>query len=272
MVLTGSEVFALGVAVTVLTSIVSFIAVSIGLAYSRNKRRANLVEARRLQGIPEAIIVEDEDGAKGPGGGAGANDGKPTATVAADLEEGTVVAMPTSDGADGDTTAVKRKNKAVDGGDGKKTAEEKRKMLLKEMVIPAGEVYDGAYGKRETAAGVCYTIFTRKSTVVLHLRWVKITSYIVLVLQAGFLGISVARGLYLLAFPQFGVASVAAALFMAMYSLHQDLCCCFRWALFAIYLPVVMAADLLDAASLGVEYACMRDGSPCSKFTAEVCA
>lgn len=245
MAYTGSEVFMLGVGVTFFGALLSFVVVSLVLSASRNTRRAALVEARRLQGIPDAIVVEEDEDEK------------------RDIESGEVVAesatVATTDESAGSTTTKR-----------KETAEDKRKKKLKNMLIPVGEIYDAAYGKRERTPGLCYSIFTRKSTVLMHLSWTKAISCVLLVLQCAFLGISMARGLYLLAFPQYGVASVAVSFFMAMYSLNQEATCCLRWCVLTFFIPVVVAVDLLDAATLAVEYVCKRDGSPCSYFSAEV--
>jgi len=237
MVLSGDHIFALGVAVAVLSAIVTFGVISITLAASQNKRRARLLEARRLKGIPDAIVVQNEE-------------------EAGDIETGVVVSGPTTDS----STTSKRKE----------SAKEKRKKKLAQLDIPVGEIYDGAYGRQERDAGLCYSIFTRKSTVLLHLAWNKAISIMILVLHVGFLVISMLRGLYLLSFPQFGIASTTWALLMALYSFNGNIQCCLRWCVLIWFIPGTVASDLMDAATLAVEYACKRDGSPCSQFDAEV--
>ena len=71
-----------------------------------------------MQGIPDAIVVADEHG---------------------DVETGHVVEGEVASG-------------ASEVGKRKETAEDKRKKRLKDMNIPVGEIYDGAYGKRERHA------------------------------------------------------------------------------------------------------------------------
>jgi hypothetical protein len=229
----GSEVFVTGVGSTLVGALLSFLVVSLSISSSRNKRRAELVEARRLQGIPEAVVVKDED--KDDGGG--------------DVESGSKIAEPSRR---------------------KETSYERRKLILLAKEIPTGEIYDGTYGKREQDGGICYTVFTRKSTVLLHLAWTKVMSACLLVLQIAFLVIQTYRGLYILAFPQYGIASVIAASVAALFSLSQQMHCCLRWVLLFLFLPLVLICDLLDSATLSVEYVCKRDGSPCSDLTAEV--
>ena len=231
----GSWVFVLGIGSAVVSALASFVIVSLSIAWSRNKRREELVAANRLQAIPDAIVVENGDehgdgGSSGPGGSG--NNGGPS----------------------------KRKE----------TAEDKRNKKLKEMEIPLGEVYDASYGKRERPHGLCYSVFTRKSTVMLHLQWTKVMSVILMVMQVGFLVMSIYRGLYILAFPQYGVAGVVTALLTGLFSFHQQAECCIRWCVLCLLLPVVFACDLVDSATLSVEYACIRDGSPCSNFEPNV--
>jgi hypothetical protein len=261
MAFTGSEVFLIGVGTSVASAILSFVVVSLTLASSRNTRRHTLIEARRLQGIPDAIVVEDDEKH-----GSDIETGAATASVAADgsssaTASATGTIATTTGGASGGAVTKRKQDTAAD---------EKRKKKLRELQIPVGEVYDGAYGKRERNPGLCYSVFTRKSTVLLHLQWTKAISCALLILQCAFLAISMLRELYILSFPQYGVASVAVAFFMALYSLHQEVHCCLRWCLLAVFIPVVFASDLLDAVTLAVEYVCKRDGSPCSSFSAEV--
>lgn len=229
---TGTEVFVVGVASTLLGSLLSFAVVSVGISASTNKRRATLVEARKLQGIPDAIVVESDEDVEA-GGVGGAEDG---------------------------SNAIKRKESAAS----------KRRRKLLEIDIPIGEVYDGAYGKRERDSGLCYSIFTRKSTVMLHLHWAKIMSVLLLVLQCGMLAIMILRGLFILEFPQFGLSGVVAAVLLAVHGISLHSHCVIRWIILLFYLPVMVAVDLMDSASLAMAYTCNRDGHQCSTFTSDV--